>query len=157
MQARIPRILSSGVTTMGSDRENPGAPNPNGPNGGPPGLGDRAKTLARASDMLQCRFLTIRILWNLSPKSRKWHFRDSRFKNFPDEHARDPLENSCIYGARLVPLALLLAGLRKFWTGGPWYNVTPLILRLRSDWVPGTCVQCSNWFPKHVEHSVVVG
>jgi hypothetical protein len=25
----------SGVTTMGSDRENPGAPNPNGPNGGP--------------------------------------------------------------------------------------------------------------------------
>jgi hypothetical protein len=29
---------------------------------GPPGLGDIAKTLARASDMLQCRFLTIRIL-----------------------------------------------------------------------------------------------
>jgi hypothetical protein len=26
---------SSGVTTMGSDRENPGAPNLNGPNGGP--------------------------------------------------------------------------------------------------------------------------
>jgi hypothetical protein len=26
---------SSDVTTMGSDRENPGAPNPNGPNGGP--------------------------------------------------------------------------------------------------------------------------
>jgi hypothetical protein len=25
---------TSGVTTMGSDRENPGAPNPNGPNGG---------------------------------------------------------------------------------------------------------------------------
>ena len=25
----------SGVTTMGSDRENPGAPNLNGPNGGP--------------------------------------------------------------------------------------------------------------------------
>jgi hypothetical protein len=25
----------SGVTTMGSDRENPGAPNPNGLNGGP--------------------------------------------------------------------------------------------------------------------------
>jgi hypothetical protein len=29
---------------------------------GPPALGDRAKTLARASDMLQCRFLTIKIL-----------------------------------------------------------------------------------------------
>ena len=27
--------LISGVTTMGSDRENPGAPNHNGPNGGP--------------------------------------------------------------------------------------------------------------------------
>jgi hypothetical protein len=27
--------MGSGVTTMGSDRENPGAPNPNGPNGGP--------------------------------------------------------------------------------------------------------------------------
>jgi hypothetical protein len=27
--------LSSSVTTMGSDRENPGAPNLNGPNGGP--------------------------------------------------------------------------------------------------------------------------
>jgi hypothetical protein len=28
-------ITNSGVTTMGSDRENPGAPNLNGPNGGP--------------------------------------------------------------------------------------------------------------------------
>jgi hypothetical protein len=28
-------IQYSGVTTMGSDRENPGAPNLNGPNGGP--------------------------------------------------------------------------------------------------------------------------
>jgi hypothetical protein len=27
--------INSGVTTMGSDRENPGAPNLNGPNGGP--------------------------------------------------------------------------------------------------------------------------
>jgi 5-methylcytosine-specific restriction endonuclease McrBC regulatory subunit McrC len=27
--------MGSGVTTMGSDRENPGAPNLNGPNGGP--------------------------------------------------------------------------------------------------------------------------
>ena len=29
------RAEGSGVTTMGSDRENPGAPNLNGPNGGP--------------------------------------------------------------------------------------------------------------------------
>jgi hypothetical protein len=29
------KTYSSGVTTMGSDRENLGAPNPNGPNGGP--------------------------------------------------------------------------------------------------------------------------
>jgi nicotinamide mononucleotide adenylyltransferase len=65
---------------MGSDRANPGAPNPNG-------SGCRAKTLARVSDMLECRFLTIR---NLSPKSGKWHFRESRFKNFPHEHALDP-------------------------------------------------------------------
>jgi hypothetical protein len=28
-------LNDSGVTTMGSDRENPGAPNLNGPNGGP--------------------------------------------------------------------------------------------------------------------------
>jgi hypothetical protein len=28
-------VLVSGVTTMGSDRANPGAPNPNRPNGGP--------------------------------------------------------------------------------------------------------------------------
>jgi hypothetical protein len=79
--------------------------------------------------MLQCRFLTIRILWNLSPKSRKWHFRESRFKNFPDEQALDPLENSCIYGARLVPLALLLGGaFENFEPGTLWYNVTPLCL-----------------------------
>jgi hypothetical protein len=97
----------------------PGGPQPQWAKWGPPRLGNRAKTLASASDILQCRFLTIRILWNLSPKSRKWHFRESRFKNFPDEQALDPLENLCIYGARLVPLALLLGGLRKFWTGGP--------------------------------------
>jgi hypothetical protein len=40
----------------------PGGPQPQWAKWGPPGLGDRAKTLARASDMLQCRFLTIRIL-----------------------------------------------------------------------------------------------
>jgi hypothetical protein len=28
-------VKTGGVTTMGSDRENPGAPNPNGPIGGP--------------------------------------------------------------------------------------------------------------------------
>jgi hypothetical protein len=111
---------------MGSDRANPGAPNPNVPNGGPPGSGCRAKTLAReASDMLQCRFLTIRILENLSLKSGKRHFRDSRFKNFPGEHALDPLENSC---ARLVPLAFLLGGPSKIlnrWPPDITY-VTPL-------------------------------
>ena len=47
---------------MGSDRENPGAPQPQWAKWRLPGLGDREKTLARASDMLQCRFLTIRIL-----------------------------------------------------------------------------------------------
>jgi hypothetical protein len=64
-----------------------------------------------------------------SPKTRKWHFRwlrDSRFKKFPDEHALDPLENSRIYGARLVPLALLLGGPSKILNRGPWHNVTPL-------------------------------
>jgi hypothetical protein len=40
----------------------PGGPQPQWAKWGPPGLGDRAKTLARVSDMLQCRFLTIRIL-----------------------------------------------------------------------------------------------
>jgi hypothetical protein len=28
-------VVNSGVTNMGSDRAEPGAPNPNGPNGGP--------------------------------------------------------------------------------------------------------------------------
>jgi hypothetical protein len=37
----------------------PGGPQPQWAKWGPPGLGDRAKTLARASDMLQCRFLTM--------------------------------------------------------------------------------------------------
>ena len=40
----------------------PGGPQPQWAKWGTPGLGDRAKTLASASDMLQCRFLTIRIL-----------------------------------------------------------------------------------------------
>jgi hypothetical protein len=51
----------SAVTTIGSDLENLG-PQPQWAKWGPPGLGDRAKTFARSSDMLQCRFLTIRIL-----------------------------------------------------------------------------------------------
>ena len=63
---------------------------------GPAGSGCRAKTLARASDMSQCRFLTIRILQNLSPKSGKWHFRKSRFKHFPGEHALDT-QKTCAY------------------------------------------------------------
>jgi hypothetical protein len=40
----------------------PGGPQPQWAKWGPPALGNRAKTLARASDMLQCRFLTIKIL-----------------------------------------------------------------------------------------------
>ena len=40
----------------------PGGPQPQWAKWGPPGSGCRAKTLARASDMSQCRFLTIRIL-----------------------------------------------------------------------------------------------
>ena len=40
----------------------PGGPKPQWAKWGPPGSGCRAKTLARASDMSQCRFLTIRIL-----------------------------------------------------------------------------------------------
>ena len=53
----------SGVTTMGSDRANPGAPNPNRPNGGPKAqaIEQKHRPAREASDMLQCRFLTIRI------------------------------------------------------------------------------------------------
>jgi hypothetical protein len=86
--------------------------------------------------MLKSRFMTIRILLNLSLKSGKLHFRDSRFKNFPGEHALDPIENSCArrrstrafgtaldsclgYGARLVPLAFLLGGPSKILNRGP--------------------------------------
>jgi hypothetical protein len=40
----------------------PGGPKPQWAKWGPPGSGCSAKTLARASDMSQCRFLTIRVL-----------------------------------------------------------------------------------------------
>jgi hypothetical protein len=45
-------ITISGVTTMGLRPGEPGGPQPKCAKWGPPGLGDRAKTLASASDML---------------------------------------------------------------------------------------------------------
>jgi hypothetical protein len=70
MQFTTRNILSSAVKPAVTQWRNyyglrpgePGGPQPQWAKWGPPGLGDRAKTLARASDMLQCRFLTIRIL-----------------------------------------------------------------------------------------------
>jgi hypothetical protein len=68
---------------MGSDREGPGGGNPNGPNGVLQALDVEQKHWpGPLICMLQCRFMTIRILYNLSPKSGKWHFRESTFKNF---------------------------------------------------------------------------
>ena len=54
-------VSSSGVTTMGSDRANPGTPNHNGPNGGPHAQAVEQKHWPGPL-MSQCRFLTIRIL-----------------------------------------------------------------------------------------------
>jgi hypothetical protein len=97
--------ITSGVTTMGSDRANPGAPNPNGPNGGPQAVEQK--------------------LWPGPLICHNVVFRPSQFCKISGWACPGPLENSCIYGAQLVPLAFLLGrGLRKFW--GPWYNVTPL-------------------------------
>ena len=41
-------------------------------------------------DTLQCRFLTLWFLSNLPLKSRKWHFRDSKFKKFLGSMPPDP-------------------------------------------------------------------
>ena len=94
-------VSGSGVTTMGSDRENPGAPNPNG---GPPGLGDRAKTLARASEF--CK---------ISPQSPGNGISETLdSKIFRVSMPWTPRKLVHIYGARLMHLALRLGGLRKF-------------------------------------------
>jgi hypothetical protein len=50
-------------------------------------------------------FLTIRIPQNLPPKSRKWHLRDSRFKNFTGENAPGTPYNARTYSARLFPFS----------------------------------------------------
>jgi hypothetical protein len=95
--------IGSGATTMGSDRANPGAPNPNGPNGGPQAQAIEEKhwpwgpligynVVFWPSEF--CKISPQRLGNGIS------EFRDSRFKHFPDEHA---LENLCIYGARLMP------------------------------------------------------
>jgi hypothetical protein len=76
--------------------------------------------------MLQCRFLTIRIFWpsefcKISPQRP----RDGISESLDSKifalayHALDPLENSCIYGAQLVPLALPLGGPSKILNRGP--------------------------------------
>jgi hypothetical protein len=49
----------------------------------------------------------------------KWHFRESRSKNFPGEHALGLLKNLCIYGGRLVPLTLIVGGPSKMLNRGP--------------------------------------
>jgi hypothetical protein len=97
----------------------PGGPNPNELNGGPQAQAVEKKHWPGRP--LICYNV---VFWpsefcKLSPKSGKWHFRDSRFKNFPGEHALDPLKNSCIYGAQLVPLALLLGGPSNILNRGP--------------------------------------
>jgi hypothetical protein len=50
-------------------------------------------------------FLTVRIPQNLPPKSRKWHLRDSRFKNFPGENAPGTPYDARAYSARLFPFS----------------------------------------------------
>ena len=50
-------------------------------------------------DILKRCFLTIRILSKLPPKSRKWHFRDPKFKNFLGPAlVFSPQSNSASYG-----------------------------------------------------------
>jgi hypothetical protein len=74
--------------------------------------------------MLQCRFLTIRIFWpsefcKISPQSPRDGISESLdSKIFALAYALDPLKNSCIYGAQLVPLALPLGGPSKILNRG---------------------------------------
>ena len=57
---------------------------------------------------------------NLTPKSRKWHFRDSSFKNFLEKHTPDPSRilrgSTCALGTRTS------GGV--FETGAPCHNVS---------------------------------
>jgi hypothetical protein len=75
----------SGVTTMGSDRANPGAPNPNGPNGGPQTQAVEQKHWPGPLICHNVVFWPSEFCKMAHPKSGKWHFRESRFKNFPCE------------------------------------------------------------------------
>jgi hypothetical protein len=119
------RVWNSGVTTMGSDRATPGAPNPNRPNGGHKAQAIEQKH--RPGRPLICYNV---VFWPSEfsdhqnsvkslPKSKRWHFRESRFKSFRVRICPGPLENSCIYGAQLVPLALPLGGPSKILNRGP--------------------------------------
>jgi hypothetical protein len=105
---------------MGSDRENPGAPNPNGPNGGP-----QAQVVEQKHwpGPLICYNV---VFWpsefcKISPQSPGNGISESLdSKIFRVSHG--PLENSCIYGARLVhSVALLLGGggASKIFNRGP--------------------------------------
>jgi hypothetical protein len=64
----------------------PGVPTPMGA----PGLGDRAKNIGQGLWHVTMSFSDHQNSVKSPPKSGKWHFRDSRFKHFPGEHALDP-------------------------------------------------------------------
>jgi hypothetical protein len=139
----------------------PGGPQSQWAKWRPPNSGCRAKTLARASDMSTMSFSDHRnsVKW-LTPKSGKWHFRESRFKKFPCEPwiPRKLVHIRCSTRAFGTSTR---GGLRTFWTGGPLYNVTPLFLGsqiLKFSW--GECPGPPNdsvrrW--NHVGHQVKFG
>jgi hypothetical protein len=97
---------------MGSDRANPGAPNLNGQNGPPQAQGVEQKHWPGRP--LICYNVVF------SPQNPGNDISETLDSNIFVWARPGPLENSCIYGAQLVRLALLLGGgPSKFLNRGP--------------------------------------
>jgi hypothetical protein len=111
---------------MGSDRANPGASTPMGQMGAPR-IRLLSKNIGQGLWYVTMSFSDRQSSVKSLPKVWEMAFQRLQIQIFSGWACPGPLENSCIYGARLVPLTLLLGGgLQRFWTGGPWYNVIPL-------------------------------
>jgi hypothetical protein len=113
------RSHGSGVTTMGSDRSNPGAPNHNGPNGGPQAQAVEQKHWPRP---LICHNV---VFWpsefcKISPQSLGNGISETLdSKNFRMSKHWTPRKLVHIRRSTRAFGTSTRGGLRKFWTGGP--------------------------------------
>jgi hypothetical protein len=128
------RVWNSGVTTMGSDRVTPGAPNPIRPNGGHKAQAIEQKH--RPGRPLICYNV---VFWPSEfsdhqnsvkslPKSKRWHFRESRFKSFRVRICPGPPRKLVHIRRSTRAFGTSTRGaFENFEPGAPWYNVTPLV------------------------------